>query len=127
MTTKRQQRVARELLEVLSTLIQFEVSDPRLADVSVLDVEIDRELRYATVYVHALGGPEVQSEVMQGLHSATGYLRRELGARIRLQFVPELRFKWDDTPERAEAIDRLLESLDIPAADDKMEQADEHD
>ncbi|GAB4470071.1 MAG: hypothetical protein Kow00124_05880 [Anaerolineae bacterium] len=127
MATKRQQRVAQELLEVLSTLIQFEVSDPRLADVSVLDVEIDRELRYATVYVHALGGPDVRDQVMEGLHSATGYLRRELGARIRLQFVPELRFKWDDTPERAEAIDRLLESLDIPAPADETEQPDELD
>jgi len=118
MTTKRQARVAQQILETLSELVGFEVRDPRVAGVSLLDVEVDRELRYAKVYVHDLEGPDVKEEVLAGLVSAAGYLRRELALRLSLRHTPELRFIWDDTPERASTIDQLLASLDNEPVDD---------
>lgn len=108
---KRQKRVAEQIRIVLSELLLFEASDPRLSDIQVMDVEIDRELRYASVYVYALGGADSKDEIMAGLQSAASFLRRELGARISTQHTPELRFVWDETPDRAAHIDSILDSL----------------
>ncbi len=114
MRTKRQKRVADQVREVLSELLTYEARDPRLEGVTVMDVEIDRELMYATVYVSSLGGDEVRDQVMHALASATGFLRHELGSRMRLQRTPELRFAWDETMAYGDRIERLLDTLDTP-------------
>lgn len=111
MPTKRQNRVRQQLYEILSELIQFEVSDPRLATTTVTDVTIDRELKYAMVYVNDLEGSSAIDTVMAGLESARGFMRREIGLRTQLPFIPELRFKWDSTPEKARLIDKLIDRL----------------
>jgi ribosome-binding factor A len=76
-----------------------------------MDVTIDRELMYADVYVSSLQGEDARTEVMQALDSAQGYLRRELGRRVRLQRTPELRFAWDESLAYGERIESLLDSL----------------
>jgi len=118
MQNKRQRRVADQVREILSELLTFEVQDPRLSGLTVMDVEIDRELMYADVYVSSLDGDEVREQVMTGLDSARGYLRRELGNQLRLQHTPELRFKWDESLSYGDHIESLLSSLDIPPTDD---------
>ena len=118
MQSKRQRRVADQVREILSELLTFEVQDPRLSGLTVMDVEIDRELMYADVYVSSLDGDEVREQVMTGLDSARGYLRRELGNQLRLQHTPELRFKWDESLSYGDHIESLLSSLDIPPTDD---------
>lgn len=127
MPTRKQERVAERIREILSALIEFEASDPRLDDVTVIGVKIDRELMVANVLVSSLRGEEARQEVMDGLRSATGFLRRELGARMRLRRVPELRFNWDETAIRAARIDALLDSLDIPPAEEETDQTDDAD
>lgn len=112
MLSKRQKRVGDQIREILSELLAFEASDPRLAGVTVMDVEIDRELMYANVYVTSLDGDEARGEVMRALESAGGFLRRELGSRMRLQRTPELRFKWDESLAYGDHIDQLLNSLE---------------
>jgi ribosome-binding factor A len=102
---------------ILSETIQFDVDDPRLAGVTVIDVRIDRELQYANVYVHALGGADSSADVMEGLRSAAGFLRRAVAEELQIRHVPELRFHWDKTLSHAERIDDLLESLDIPPSE----------
>ena len=91
-------------------LIQ-EISDPRLAGISVTDVTVDRELSYANIYVSALEGSSRSKEILEGLEHAQGYLRHELAVRIDLRTFPRLRFHWDPTFERAEKIERLITSL----------------
>lgn len=88
-----------------------EVADPRLSDISVTDVKVDRELAWADIYVSAIEGQARSKEVLEGLRSATGFLRRELAGRIDLRVFPRLRFHWDPTPERADHIERILASL----------------
>ncbi|MBN1428428.1 MAG: 30S ribosome-binding factor RbfA [Anaerolineae bacterium] len=127
MTTKRQRRVAEQIHQILSELIQFEADDPRLSGVTVMDVLIDRELMVATVYVNSLGGEESQQEVMSGLSKATGFLRYELGQRIQLQNTPELRFKWDESLETAARIDALIASLHKDQTEEKAEDIDDPD
>ena len=117
--TKKQGRVAERIKQILSELMQFEVSDPRLINATVLDVEVDRELMYATIYVTSLDGEDVREEVLEGLDNATGYLRRELAARLAVRKVPELRWRWDETVAYGMRIDDLLDSLEIQPADDE--------
>ncbi len=124
MANKRQKRVAEQVREVLSELISLEARDPRLAGVTIMDVAIDRELMYADVYVSSLEGEEARPDVMLALESAQGYLRRELGRRVRLQRTPELRFAWDEALAYGEHIESLLESL-LPSQDKHTDNDDE--
>lgn len=87
------------------------VADPRLGGVSVTDVTVDRELAYAEVYVSALEGSARAAEVLAGLEHAQGFLRRELAQRVELRQFPRLRFHWDPTFERADALERLIAEL----------------
>ena len=73
MSKIRQERTAEQIKQLLSEIFLREVSDPRLAGVTITDVEIDRELQYATTYVNALGDETRQEEVMAGLQSAAGF------------------------------------------------------
>ena len=110
----KKERMNERIRVVLSELMLREVSDPRLQGVTVTEVSLDPELMYATVYVNALGDEEREVEVMSALKKAGGFLRREVGQRIRLRNTPELNFHWDKSLEAAERINQLIDSLDIP-------------
>ena len=114
--TLKQERMADRIREILSSLLLLEVTDPALHDVTVTEVVLDQELEYADVYVNALGNEERQNEVMAGLKRANGFLRRELGKRIKLRRTPILHFHWDITLSRGEAIERAIDRLDLPRA-----------
>ena len=88
-----------------------EISDPRLKQIFVTDVKIDRELAFADVYVSAVEGASRAPEVLAGLESASGFLRRALSARVEVRAFPRLRFHWDPTPEHADHIEKILAGL----------------
>ena len=88
-----------------------EISDPRLHQVYVTDVRVDRELAYADIYVSAVEGQSRSEEILAGMESASGYFRRALAARVELRAFPRLRFHWDPTPEHAEHIEKLLAQI----------------
>ena len=92
-------------------LVMGEINDPRLAGVSITDVNVDREFAYANIFVSAVEGHVRAEEILQGLESARGYLRKQLSARIELRTFPQLRFYWDPTPEKADRIERLLDTI----------------
>lgn len=108
-------RMSDRIQQILSDLLLREVADPRLRQVSITEVTLDPELMYATVYVIALGDASREAQVMKAFQRARGFLRRELGKRIRLRHTPELHFEWDHTLEKADRIHQLISSLDIPA------------
>ncbi len=107
----RLQRISDRIRNELAEMLVKEVQDPRLSGISVTDVKVDRELAFADIYVSAVEGQERTREVMEGLHSASGFLRRELAVRVDLRVFPKLRFHWDPTPERADHIERILAGL----------------
>lgn len=107
----RLQRIADRLREDLSELLLREISDPRLQQVFVTDVRVDRELAYADIYVSAVEGAARSAEILAGLESAGGFIRRLLASRSELRVFPRLRFHWDPTPENADHIERLLAEL----------------
>jgi ribosome-binding factor A len=125
--TIKQDRMNERVRIILSELLLREVSDPRLQNVTVTEVKMDPELMFADIYVNALGDETREDEVMQGLGSAGGFLRREVGKRVRLRNTPELHFHWDKTLERGERINQLIASLDIPPAEPEEENWDDYD
>ncbi len=120
MSKIRQQRAAEQIHYIFSELFRRELSDPRLAGVTVTEVTIDRELEHADVYVNALGDESRQDEVVRALTGAAGYLRRELSHRARLRKAPQLHFHWDPRLAYAQEVDEILNSLDIPPAEDEV-------
>lgn len=88
-----------------------EISDPRLRQIFVTDVKVDKELAFADVYVSAIEGISRSKDVLAGLESASGFLRRTLASRVELRAFPRLRFHWDVTPENADHIEKILAGL----------------
>jgi ribosome-binding factor A len=107
----RLQRIADRIRQEISLMLVREISDPRLDQVYVTDVSVDRELAYADIYVSAVEGKPRSEEILAGMESASGYFRRALAARVDLRAFPRLRFHWDPTPENAEHIERLLAQI----------------
>lgn len=122
----KQDRMAERIQGILSELLIREVSDPRLQGITITEVKLDPELRFADVYVNALGDESRQESVLQGLKSANGFLRREVGKRVRTRNTPELHFHWDFALEHGEHLNRLISSLDIPPAEEN-EAVDDDD
>jgi ribosome-binding factor A len=110
----RAQRIADRIQEEISEMLIFDIQDPNLSGASVTDVSVDRELAYADIYISSVQGSESAENILNGFQRASGFLRSELARRIDLRTFPQLRFHWDPTPERAEKIEKLLDSLSQP-------------
>jgi ribosome-binding factor A len=110
-SSTRVQRIADRIRQELADMLLREVSDPRLKSVYVTDVRVDRELSFADVFLSALEGEARSHEIMDGVSSAGGFIRKELAARVELRSFPRLRFHWDPTPENADRIERMLVEL----------------
>ena len=123
----KQDRMSERIQGILSELLLREVSDPRLQHITVTEVKLDPELMFATIYINALGDESREPEVMAGLQRAKGFLRREVGKRIRLRNSPDLVFHWDKTLARGERMHKLISSLDIPADPVKPVKAEDQD
>lgn len=107
----RQKRVGDRIRAELSALIQREMSDPRLKLVTVTNVEVDRELEYANVWVCRADGNAAEVEVLKALEGAKGFLRREIAARVQLRHAPQLVLHWDHAPDHAEKMAHILDDL----------------
>ena len=111
MSTIRQERVTELLFEELSIMVANELDDPKLSMVSVISVQVSRDLRNAKVFVNHQDEETTRREVLKGLVRATPYLRGQLAVRCGLRMVPELNFYYDDTPEKAARVDELLRQI----------------
>jgi len=107
----RLQRIADRIRQELSEMLIREISDPRLQQVFVTDVKVDKELAWAEIFVSAVEGAARSKEVLAGMQAANGFIRRALAGRIELRAFPRLRFHWDPTPENADHIEKLLAEL----------------
>ena len=107
------------------TAIFRELKDPRVSGtmLSIVRVEVTNDLSYCTVYVSSMNGINSAREALRGLRSASGYIRRELGGRLRLRHVPECIFKATDSIEYGAAIS-TLNSLNIKHDDEETEDDD---
>ena len=98
------------LRQEISQLLQRQVKDPRLGNfIAVTEVFTSADLKYAKVFVSRIGGDEEKQETLNVLASASGFFRREMAKRLKLRYIPELSFQWDDSIERG---DHLLQLID---------------
>ncbi|HEY9799657.1 MAG TPA: 30S ribosome-binding factor RbfA [Leptolyngbyaceae cyanobacterium] len=129
-TNRRVSRVAELIKREVSQMLINGIKDDRVGTgmVSVTDVDVSGDLQHAKIYVSIYGTEEAKAETMAGLKSATGFVRSELGARVRLRRTPEVIFIEDRSIERGTKVLSLLNRLenersldDVPAADDSLE------
>jgi len=106
---QRQRRVADQIRRELSEIIRLELKDPRVAMLTLTDVEVSSDLAYAKVYFTLLGDEEARIATQAGLKRAAGYLRSMLGQRIKIYVTPELQFIYDDSVERGVRLSQLID------------------
>lgn len=111
MTYQRADRVKELLRQVISQIIQGEMKDPRIGFATVTDVELSPDLRHAKVFVSIYGDEECKKATLKGLESAVGFIRNEIGKRIRMKNIPEIIFRFDQSIERGARISRLLHEI----------------
>jgi ribosome-binding factor A len=121
----RIQRIADRIRQELSEILIREINDPRLKLVYLTDVKVDRELAYADIYVSAVEGLSRSKDVLAGLESASGFIRRTLASRMELRAFPRLRFHWDVTPENADRIEKKLAEIREDKNDREMKKNDD--
>lgn len=111
MKFKRADRVAELIRAEMSDIIIREVKDPRLHSVTITAVKVADDLRNARIYFVEMGKDECSPEIKAGLTQATGFIRRELGKRMRLRYVPELAFVHDQSFGYGNRIENLLAQI----------------
>lgn len=109
MDNKRTKRIEKELQKEISLILSTEIKDPRINSlVSVTAIDLTKDLEQAKVYISSLGDEEEKDEIIEGLKNASGFIKRELGIRLKLRNIPELIFKIDNSIERGIYMDNLI-------------------
>ena len=115
----RSSRVAEQVQRELAELIRLELKDPRVGLVTLTGVELTPDYAHAKVFYTTLADPSARQDIDAGLRRASGFLRRELGRRIRIHTLPELHFVFDESVERGDRMSRLID--EAVASDRKHE------
>ncbi|MEA3442111.1 MAG: 30S ribosome-binding factor RbfA [Chloroflexota bacterium] len=99
--TRRSERTSELIKREISSLLERKINDPRLNElISVTEVTLSPDLKYAKVFVSILGNETNKKEVLEGFGAATGFLRREVASHLKLKYAPQLSFYYDDSIER---------------------------
>jgi len=108
MTFKRADRVADLIKAELSDILLRQIRDPRIRLLTITDVKMSDDLRLAKIYFVQMGKDKLDAELQVGLEKAKGFLKRELGKRLNLRYMPDVFFFYDRSFEYGSRIDRLL-------------------
>ncbi len=127
MAGHRIERTTEDIKRELTAIFR-ELKDPRVAGafLSIIRVDLTNDLSYCTVYISAMEGMDRAKEAAKGLKSASGFIRRELGARLRIRHTPEIIFKATDSIEYSANISRILNGLDIKPDDSGEDENDDN-
>ena len=106
---RRPERLAEEIREEVARMVGSELKDPRLGFVTVVRVELAHDLGYARVHVGVLGDEREREKSLAALRSAAGFVRRELGRRLRIHHTPEIDFRYDKGLDATDRVARLLQ------------------
>ncbi len=110
--SRRTDRINGLLRQEISQLLSREIKDPRLNGIiSITQVQTSSDLRNARVYLSVMGDREAQESALDGIQSAAAFLRRELRERLKLRYIPFLKFTLDDSLENADAVLRIMDSI----------------
>ena len=117
----RLERVAEQIKVEISITLKRKVNDPRIGFVSITEVTLSPDLEFAKVYVSVMGDETEKLKTLEGLNSAKGFIRGELGHALELRLVPDIKFIRDDSIERGSRILNLINNLkaEVPTNDKK--------
>ncbi|WP_078547047.1 30S ribosome-binding factor RbfA [Litchfieldia alkalitelluris] len=107
----RPNRVGEQMKKELGDIIGRKIKDPRIGFVTVTDVQVTGDLQQAKVYISVLGDDEQRENTLKGLAKAKGFIRSEIGKRIRLRKTPEIQFEFDESIDYGNRIETLLADL----------------
>lgn len=120
MSFQRVSRISEEFKRELSDIIKNDIRDPRIAEfTSVMSVDVTKDLRYAKAYISIYGDEKQRNDTITGLRSAAGFIRKEIGRRIKLRYTPELIFELDKSIEHGIYISSLLKNANKAGEDTK--------
>ncbi|PLR97236.1 30S ribosome-binding factor RbfA [Bacillus sp. T33-2] len=119
----RANRVGEQMKKELGDIIGRKIKDPRIGFVTVTDVQVTGDLQQAKVYISVLGGDEQKENTLKGLAKAKGFIRSEIGQRIRLRKTPEIIFEFDESIDYGNRIESLLHQ--IHDEEEKQEKQEE--
>jgi len=111
MSSRRTEKAAEAIREVVSMAILAELNDPRIRDVTVTYVEVSRDLRYAKIHVSVMGDETRQKLTLRGLQSAAGFLQAKIAERIEIRYTPKLTFLLDQGVKRSIAVAQILQQV----------------
>lgn len=111
MSELRANRVAEQMKKELGEILTTKLKDPRIGFVTITDVEVTGDLQQATIYISVLGDEDEKQESLLGLTKAKGFIRSEIGKRIRLRKTPELTFEFDEAYAYGNRIESILRDL----------------
>lgn len=107
----RPERLAEAIKKEISELLREELKDPRIGFVTITAVEVSKDLRYANIFASVFGEPSDQKATIEALQKAQGFIRGELGKRIRLRYTPEITFKLDHSISQGSRLIALMEEV----------------
>lgn len=111
MSELRANRIAEQMKKELGEILTMKLKDPRIGFVTITDVEVTGDLQQATIYISVLGDEDEKQESLLGLTKAKGFIRSEIGKRIRLRKTPELTFEFDEAYAYGNRIESILRDL----------------
>lgn len=111
MSDLRANRVAEQMKKELGDILGKKIKDPRVGFVTVTDVEVTGDLQQAKVFISVLGDDKQKQDTLVGLAKAKGFIRSEIGKRIRLRKTPEIIFEFDEAIEKGNRIEHILQEL----------------
>lgn len=112
MESIRLKKIETSYQQEIAQMLLLEIKDPRLGSVNITRVEISPDLHLARIFFAPVGGKQRLTEVLEGFKKCRGFLKRELGVRIRLKYMPDLEFAEDATLESVLRVEKLLQQLD---------------
>ena len=127
MANTRPTRVGDQIRVEISDLLARAVQDPGIGFLTVTHVKVTPDLQQARVYYTTMGDERARRETQRALDRATPFLRRQLGGRLRLRRVPELQFFFDESIERQDRIERILQEIEAERSEAAVTEGSGHD
>ncbi len=109
--SRRPQRLALQIQHEVSLMISRDMKDRRVGFVTVTGVQLSPDLRHARIFISLMGSDSEKKDSLEALNHAAGWIRHELGQRIRTKFLPEIAFQMDTSQEYGEHIDKLIDEI----------------
>ncbi|OFV87009.1 MAG: ribosome-binding factor A [Acidobacteria bacterium RBG_16_68_9] len=119
--TRRVERVADAIHQVIAELLLREIKDPRIGMVTLTEVRLSADLRHARVLFSMIGDEAQRTQSLAGLRSACGFIRTQIAHRLRLRSAPDVSFEFDPSLERADRVTQLLKAVQKAPTDDERD------